>query len=101
MIGQVLSQLGGSLWHLAKRDISLLENADETLEALVETAKERPAALLGTDAFKAAFKAATGRELPALQLTPCAGCRTLGCTQCRGGPTPPMEVDEAEDVEKW
>ena len=101
MIGQVLSQLGGSLWHLAKRDISLLENGEETLEALVETAKERPAALLETAAFKAAFKAATGKELPALQLTPCTGCRTLGCTQCRGGPTPPMEVDEPEDVEKW
>jgi len=64
------------------------------MEALVEKAKERPAALLETAAFKAAFKAATGKDLPALQLTPCTGSRTLGCTQCRGGPTPPMEVDE-------
>jgi len=84
-LGQVLSQLGGSLWHLAKRTIESMENGEEALEAMVETAKERPAALLETDAFKAAFKAATGEEMPVLQLTPCTGCRTLGCTQCRAG----------------
>jgi hypothetical protein len=84
-LGQVLSQLGGSLWHLAKRTIESRENGEGALEAMVDATKGRPAALLETDAFKAAFKAATGEEMPVLQLTPCTGCRTLGCTQCRAG----------------
>jgi hypothetical protein len=88
MLGQVLSQLGGSLWHLAKRDIN-----EEALEALVETAKDHPAALLETNAFKKAFKSATGKDLPAMQLLPCAGCRALGCTLCRGDPLRPTEAD--------
>jgi hypothetical protein len=105
-LGQVLSQLGGSLWHLAKRDINSLENGEEALAALVDEVKERPAALLETAAFKTAFRAATGKELPALQLTPCTGCRTLGCAQCRGTPSPPMDVAapmnaESEDVDGW
>jgi hypothetical protein len=90
-IGQVLSQLGGNLWHLAKRNLA--ENGAEALAALVEVAKDRPAALLESEAFKVAFKAATGSELPVLGFKPCAGCRSLGCKRCRGAPLPPTEVD--------
>jgi hypothetical protein len=92
-LGQVLSQLGGSLWHLAKR-----ENGEAALKEMVKTAKERPGALLETHAFKAAFKVATGEEMPVLQLLPCAGCRALGCTLCRGDPSPPMEVAATRDA---
>jgi hypothetical protein len=93
MLGQVLSQLGGSLWHLVKRNIAEQEDGEAALAALVEAAKDRPAALLETEAFKAAFQAATGEEMPALELTPCAGCRSLGCKQCRVAPLPPTEAD--------
>ena len=92
-IGQVLSQLRGSLWHLAKRSIAEHENAEEALKVLVEAARDRPAALLETTVFKAAFHDATAQEMPELEFTPCAGCRSLGCKQCRGAPLPPTEVD--------
>ena len=92
-IGQVLSQLGGNLWHLAKRNLAVQENGEAALEALVEVAKDRPAALLETEAFKVAFRAATGEPLPTLEFTPCSGCRSLGCKRCRGAPLPPTEVD--------
>ena len=93
MLGPVLSQRGGSLWHLVKRNIAEQEDGEAALAALVEAAKDRPAALLETEAFKAAFQSATGEEMPALEFTPCAGCRSLGCKQCRVAPLPPTEAD--------
>ena len=83
-VSSVLSQLGGSLWQLAKREMS----SEDELKALVDAAKERPAALLETTAFRAAFRAVTGEEIPpsSVQFAPCAGCRSLGCMQCRGAP---------------
>jgi hypothetical protein len=92
-VGAVLSQLGGNLWHLVKRNIAEQENGEAALAALVEAAKDRPAALLETEAFKVAFQAATGEEMPALEFMPCAGCRNLGCKQCRVAPLPPTEAD--------
>ena len=82
-LSQVLSQLGGNLWQMTRRNMEGLENGEEALSAMVEAAKERPAALLESDAFKEAFRAATGEEMPVLQFAPCTGCHSLGCRQCR------------------